>query len=88
MTTETGSSGLELVDGARMRGALHDLSQPLTTLECMLYLQRVTAKKMIRDAKAAEEVYKMMGDALQECGRMMAVMSTMRDCLEMKSGRT
>jgi phosphoglycerate-specific signal transduction histidine kinase len=74
------------VDAERLRTALHDLSQPLTALECILYLQMITAQKTIPDGTAAAEVSNTMREALEQCSRMMAVMRTMRDCLETETG--
>ena len=62
-----------------MRRALHDLSQPLTALECRLYLGTMPAQPG-REPQATE-LQDTIREALIECERLIASVRSMQDRL-------
>ena len=73
------SQGALLQEKAWMRGALHDLSQPLTALECRLYLGMMgTGDGPQADAA---EMRTSVEESLQQCERIMVMVRAMQDHL-------
>jgi len=76
---EAGNGDLRLVEvdsSTWMRKALHDLCQPLTTLDCLLYLNRSSGGVGANpDPKALHEA---LEGAAFECSRMMAMVRAMQ----------
>jgi hypothetical protein len=68
-------------DGIWMRKALHDLCQPLTTLEGLLYLQTLTRGNREEPVSADNEVWQAIDEALHECNRMFAIVRVMQERL-------
>jgi hypothetical protein len=64
-----------------MRKALHDLCQPLTTLEGLLYVQTLTRGSSGEPVASDAELWRSIDDALQECNRMFTIVRTMQDRL-------
>ena len=67
------------LERAWLRGALHDLCQPLTALECRLYLGRMGV-----DGTPSEKIAELrvsMDEALRQCERMMTKVRAMQDHL-------
>ena len=58
-----------------MRQALHDLSQPLTAMECRLYLGVMSGEP------EAAELVETIRESLVECERLMARVRAMQDHL-------
>lgn len=67
-----GRASAELVE--RMDVALHRLCQPLTVLQCRLALGELTGKP--------EAMQEAIREGLRECGRLNAVVVTMREMLQ------
>ena len=61
-----------------MRKALHDLCQPLTALECRLYLSHA-------GDTASSEMKQAIAEGLQQCERMMAQVRAMQERLEVRN---
>ena len=61
-----------------MRKALHDLCQPLTALECRLYLSHAGYSD-------SSEMKKAIAEGLQQCERMMAQVRAMQERLEVRN---
>ena len=59
-----------------IRQALHDLSQPLTALECRLYLG-----SMPNESDREHDLRETIRDALTECHRLMDGVRSMQDRL-------
>ena len=63
--------------------ALHDLCQPLTALECRLYLNTLPMLETAVEQQAPEEerekVQQGIQEALVECGRMMRMVRAMQE---------
>lgn len=68
---EQGTSGAL---AERMEGALHGLCQPLTVLQCRLALGELVGKP--------EAMREAIREGLRECGRLNAVVGTMREMLQ------
>ena len=63
----------------RMGAALHDLCQPLTTLQCRLEMaQQIATPEAYRDAVDAGMI---------ECARLSAVVNSMRDVVRAMTSR-
>ena len=62
-----------------MRGAIHDLCQPLTALECRLFLGTLGPQGV--GSPAPEEMREAIHLGLVQCGRMMPPVRAMRDKL-------
>jgi hypothetical protein len=62
---------------AWMRKALHDLCQPLTALECQLYLAMLDMESEGQRGVAQQRATIEFG--MHECSRMMAVIRTMQE---------
>jgi hypothetical protein len=70
-----------------IRVALHDLCQPLTALECRLYLGTLEVEDAHEGAIVSPENLRLrdtLGDALAECERMMALVRGMQERLNNK----
>ncbi len=61
-----------------MRDALHDLSQPLTALECCLYIGTMDNQG---ERPTAEELHSTIAAALVECERLMSRVRAMQERL-------
>ncbi len=61
-----------------MRKALHDLCQPLTALECRLYLSH-------SGCDDSSELKEAIAEGLQQCERMMAQVRAMQERLEVRN---
>ena len=59
----------------KMRQGLHDLAQPLTALQCRLWLGTM-------DGPTAPDVHATLQDSLRECDRMIAGLRAMQEHLE------
>ncbi len=64
------------IDDAWLRQGLHDLCQPLTALECLLYVNR---EPMPGDSLEAGLLRSVMAEGLIECGRMLVVVRELQD---------
>ena len=74
-----GDIRLEAPDWAEwMRKALHDLCQPLTTLDCLLYLSTPTGAGQAANPAALEQA---LNEAMVECSRMMTMVRAMQERL-------
>lgn len=60
-----------------MRGALHDVAQPLTALECGLFL--ATMKREGAQAPDMEELRQTIVEALEQCARVRGQIRAMQD---------
>jgi hypothetical protein len=60
---------------AWMRKALHDLCQPLTTLDCLLYLSPASGAGEVEDSKV---LHRALEGAAVECGRMITIVREMQ----------
>lgn len=61
---------------ARMRQQLHDLAQPLTALECVLFLGT------LHQGEEQGGLRETIDDALVQCGRLMVGMRAMQESLQ------
>ena len=61
---------------AWIQTALHDLAQPLTALECVLFLTTLEQQPDVKQLRQA------IADALKQCKRMTAEVRTMQDRLQ------
>ena len=68
------------VDVAWVREAIHDLSQPLTALECALFLG--TSSPDGTRAPTAEELLVTIQQGLEQCERMITQVRTMQQMLQ------
>ena len=59
---------------AEVRKALHDISQPLTAMQCRLYLGAMETE--------ADAIKSAIVESLEECARMIARMRTLQDRME------
>ncbi len=64
-----------------MEDALHDLCQPLTALQCRLFLAT-----MASDAERAAEMEQSIVDALRQCERAIGLVRGMQDRMHEKEG--
>ncbi len=67
---------------AWIREGLHDLCQPLTALECLLFVNR---EPVAHEPLEAALLRSVMDEALVECGRMMVLISGLQDRSAAKS---
>jgi hypothetical protein len=71
-----------------IRVALHDLCQPLTALECRLYLATLEAEDLPEPHSLASAELRILReavrDALLECERMMVLVREMQERLNQK----
>jgi len=71
-----------------MRVALHDLCQPLTALECRLYLATLETEDLAEPHSLASpelrSLRETVRDALLECERMMELVRGMQERLNQK----
>jgi len=61
--------------------ALHHLSQPLTALQCVLYMG-----SNIEPETHSHGMQQTIADALTQCARMAAIVTAMRERLEVEGG--
>ncbi len=64
-----------------MRRTLHDLCQPLTTLEGLLYLQTLTRGSGSELTAADSGLWRSLDEALQECNRVFTIVRSIQDRL-------
>lgn len=70
-------------DDPWLRQGLHDLCQPLTALECLLYVNR---EPMAGDSLEAGLLRSVMAEGLIECGRMMVLVRELQERVAQRSG--
>jgi hypothetical protein len=80
MLDPTTLDGLEGNDTAWLRGWVHDTCQPLTALECGLYLGTMSADGV--GAPTAEELLVTILQALEQCERVSTQLRTLRNRLQ------
>ncbi len=73
------SAKARAIDLEWIRVALHDLSQPLTALECLLYINTLPPHGVGRAQAGPEVLQQTMAEALLECTRMMRMVRTMQE---------
>ncbi len=76
-TFEQSTSSRKLQDW--MQDALHDLSQPLTALQCRLYL---AAQHTLGSDQERVEMRRAVEDGLQQCERMIVRVRSMQQYLD------
>ncbi len=80
---DDGGPEVALRDDVWLHKFLHDLAQPLTALECLLYVHRDPVAGESMDAALLRLV---MEEGLVECGRMMALVRAMQQRMAGTSG--
>jgi hypothetical protein len=71
--------GLQTSNGEWMREALHDLCQPLTALECGLYIGTMSPDGV--RTPTADELLATIVEALRQCERVTARLRAIQDRL-------
>jgi hypothetical protein len=79
-----GNTELGDADGAWLRQGLHDLCQPLTALECVLFVNR---EPVAGESLEAGLLRTVMDEALVECGRMMVLVRGLQERMAVKTVR-
>ena len=75
---KVGSAEVGETDDAWLRQGLHDLCQPLTALDCLLYVNREPKAGESLEAGLLRNV---MAEGLIECGRMLVLVRELQDRL-------
>ncbi len=73
------TDGLESTVEGWIGKALHDLSQPLTAIECGLYVGTMSPDGV--SAPTAEELLRTINEALEQAGRAITQVRAMQDRL-------
>jgi signal transduction histidine kinase len=73
-------------DAESMRRLLHDLCQPLTALECLLYLSSLARPQEMTEGEETLALRRTIDDGMVECRRMFSLVRSMQEQLTEDQG--